>query len=255
MSEILNANPTVRNTSDLPSRRRETSPHSSKQRTLGLFSSTVPASAYSPDPFTPSTSSDEENSDDDDIVEPIDEQEIYALTTASFDYRPHRPRGSIDSSSPPTTPLPNPSTHPFRKPISANKPPTPDLIAPITDPEHPLTLGSLSVVNLEDIHLTPLFPPSSPSSASPPITVLTVYITPTITHCSLATVIGLGVRVRLEQALPSRFRVDVRIKEGTHSTAEGVNKQLGDKERVAAALENGTLMGVLRKMLKGCEGT
>ena len=82
MSEILNANPTVRNTSDLPSRRRETSPHSSKQRTLGLFSSTVPTSAYSPDPFTPSTSSDEENSDDDDIVEPIDEQEIYGESRA-----------------------------------------------------------------------------------------------------------------------------------------------------------------------------
>ena len=47
--------------------------------------------------------------------------------------------------------------------------------------------------------------------------------------------------------------MDVRIKEGTHSTAEQVNRQLGDKERVAAALENGTLMGVLRKMLEGCE--
>ena len=121
-----------------------------------------------------------------------------------------------------------------------------DLIAPITDPEHPLTLGSLSVVNLPDIHLTPL-------AGTPAITVLTVYITPTITHCSLATVIGLGVRVRLEQALPPRFRVDVRIKDGTHSTADQVNKQLGDKERVAAALENGTLMGVLKKMLAGCE--
>ncbi len=120
-----------------------------------------------------------------------------------------------------------------------------DLIAPIADPEHPLTLGSLSVVNLPDIHLTP-----SPTTN---LTTLTVLITPTITHCSLATVIGLGVRVRLEQALPPRFRVDVRIKEGTHSTAEQVNRQLGDKERVAAALENGTLVGVLRKMLEGCE--
>lgn len=77
-------------------------------------------------------------------------------------------------------------------------------------------------------------------------------VTPTITHCSLATVIGLGVRVRLEQALPPRFRVDVRIKDGTHTTADQVNKQLADKERVAAALENGTLMGVLRKMLETC---
>ena len=120
-----------------------------------------------------------------------------------------------------------------------------DLIAPIADPEHPLTLGSLSVVNLPDIYLTP-----SPTTN---LTTLTVLITPTITHCSLATVIGLGVRVRLEQSLPPRFRVDVRIKEGTHSTAEQVNRQLGDKERVAAALENGTLVGVLKKMLEGCQ--
>lgn len=60
-------------------------------------------------------------------------------------------------------------------------------------------------------------------------------------------------RVRLEQALPPRFRVDVRIKEGTHSTAKEVTKQLGDKERVAAAVENATLMGVIKTMLKTCE--
>ncbi|KAJ4345783.1 uncharacterized protein N0V89_011918 [Didymosphaeria variabile] len=122
-----------------------------------------------------------------------------------------------------------------------------DLISSISDPEHPLSLGSLAVVNLPDIHIQP---PSSPHSS---ISTVLVEITPTITHCSLATVIGLGVRVRLEQALPPRFRVDVRIKKGTHSTDEAVNKQLGDKERVAAALENGTLMGVLRKMLSTCE--
>ncbi len=125
-----------------------------------------------------------------------------------------------------------------------------DLISQISDPEHPLTLGSLSVVNLPDIYLTPTFPEKGAGS---PLTTLTVLITPTITHCSLATVIGLGVRVRLEQALPPRFRVDVRIKEGTHSTAEQVNRQLADKERVAAALENGTLVGVIKKMLEGCE--
>ena len=78
-------------------------------------------------------------------------------------------------------------------------------------------------------------------------------ITPTITHCSLATVIGLGVRVRLEQALPPRFRVDVRIKEGSHTTAREVTKQLNDKERVAAALENATLRGVLGGMLATCK--
>ncbi|KAI4255310.1 MAG: hypothetical protein LQ352_002642 [Teloschistes flavicans] len=206
MSEILNANPTIRSAADLPSRRREPTQKSKSQRPFGLLSSAIPDSAYTPDPFNPSSASDSEISDSEEEVEPIDEQEIY------------------------------------------------DLIAPIQDPEHPLTLGSLSVVNLPDIYLSPTLPPSSLSSnhSGPQITTVTVLVTPTITHCSLATVIGLGVRVRLEQALPPRFRVDVRIKEGTHSTAEQVNRQLGDKERVAAALENGTLMGVLRKMLDGC---
>lgn len=122
-----------------------------------------------------------------------------------------------------------------------------DLISTISDPEHPLSLGSLAVVSLPDIAI---LPPSSPSSK---ISTVRVLVTPTITHCSLATVIGLGVRVRLEQSLPPRFRVDVRIKEGTHASDEATNKQLGDKERVAAAMENGTLVGVIKKMLSTCE--
>ena len=86
MSEVLNANPTIRNASDLPSRRRQASPHSSSKTSLGLFASTVPASAYAPDPFTPLTSSESENSDDDDTVEPIDEQEIYGRSPLSLHF-------------------------------------------------------------------------------------------------------------------------------------------------------------------------
>ncbi|KAI1259497.1 FAM96B protein [Xylariaceae sp. FL1019] len=124
-----------------------------------------------------------------------------------------------------------------------------DLISTISDPEHPLSLGQLAVVNLPDIDITP-----SPSEESDPnsLTRVLVKITPTITHCSLATVIGLGIRVRLERALPPNYRVDVMIKEGTHSQDDQVNKQLADKERVAAALENDTLRGVLDKMLETC---
>ncbi|OCK81237.1 hypothetical protein K432DRAFT_392332 [Lepidopterella palustris CBS 459.81] len=191
-----NANPTILNPSDLPSRRRESSVKKREDGGVGLFDDLIPAYTYLNDPFDlPASSSDS----DSDSVEDIDAQEIY------------------------------------------------DLISSISDPEHPLSLGSLAVVNLPDIRILP------PTSAGSPISTVVVEITPTITHCSLATVIGLGVRVRLEQALPPRFRVDVRIKKGTHSTDEAVNKQLGDKERVAAALENGTLMGVLRKMLSTCE--
>lgn len=123
-----------------------------------------------------------------------------------------------------------------------------DLISTISDPEHPLSLGQLAVVNLPDIHLTP-----TPSSADPDALVqVVVGVTPTITHCSLATIIGLGVRVRLEQALPPNYRVDVRIKEGAHTQDDQVNKQLADKERVAAALENQDLNRMLESMLSTC---
>ena len=124
-----------------------------------------------------------------------------------------------------------------------------DLIATMSDPEHPITLGALAVLSLPDIAITPTIP-NRPSSNLRTVTVL---VTPTIQHCSLATVIGLGVRVRLEESLPPRFRVDVRIKEGTHSTADEVNKQLADKERVAAALWNPTLQSFIKKMLETCE--
>ena len=109
----------------------------------------------------------------------------------------------------------------------------------------PLSLWELAVVNLPHIMVTD-------SQDRSVISHVLVEITPTITHCSLATVIGLGIRVRLEQALPPRFRMDVKIREGTHTTADQVNKQLNDKERVAAACENESLMAVLRKMLETC---
>ena len=104
------------------------------------------------------------------------------------------------------------------------------------------------MVKLQDVHLTPPSDLADPAALSHVL----VELTPTVTHCSLATVIGLGVRVRLEQALPPRYRVEVKVKEDAHSQAEEVNKQLADKERVAAALENANLMGVLRKMMKPC---
>ena len=42
-------------------------------------------------------------------------------------------------------------------------------------------------------------------------------------------------------------QVRVRITPGTHTSEDAVNKQLNDKERVAAALENGHLLDVVNK--------
>ncbi|KAG7884912.1 hypothetical protein KL938_001169 [Ogataea parapolymorpha] len=120
-----------------------------------------------------------------------------------------------------------------------------DLISTISDPEHPLTLGQLAVVNLSDIKV---IDPLDKNQIGEVI----VRITPTITHCSLATLIGLGIRVRLERCLPPRFRILVLLKEGSHQSENQVNKQLNDKERVSAACENDQLLKVISHMLATC---
>ena len=150
-----------------------------------------------------------------------------------------------------------------------------DLLRSITDPEHPVSLEQLRVVNPDDIHVAG--------------NRVLVFLTPTIPHCSMSTLIGesassthsrfpifppppplprrpiytdkfrlvlildsgLSLRVRLLRALPPRFRVDIRIKEGTHQSEHAVNKQLNDKERVQAALENTHLLQVV----EGCLAT
>jgi len=66
----------------------------------------------------------------------------------------------------------------------------------------------------------------------------------------MATLIGLSLRVKLLRSLPPRFKVDIAISPGTHNQEVAVNKQLNDKERVAAALENENLLAVVDKCLK-----
>lgn len=121
-----------------------------------------------------------------------------------------------------------------------------DLISTLSDPEHPLTLGQLAVVSLDRIYV-------KDTGSEDDIGQVHVEITPTITHCSLATLIGLGLRVRLERSLPPRFRVKITVTPGSHQSEGQVNKQLNDKERVAAACENEQLLGVIGQMLSTCK--
>ncbi|RLN50658.1 hypothetical protein BBJ28_00019891, partial [Nothophytophthora sp. Chile5] len=107
----------------------------------------------------------------------------------------------------------------------------------INDPEHPLTLEQLKVMSLENIHVDDAH------------SHVKIYFTPTIPHCSMATLIGLCLRVKLLRSLPARFKVDILITPGTHSSEAAVNKQLNDKERVAAALENSHLLTVVNKCI------
>eukprot|EP00053_Salpingoeca_punica_P003351 m.42708 g.42708 ORF g.42708 m.42708 type:complete len:158 (+) comp12129_c0_seq1:69-542(+) len=112
-----------------------------------------------------------------------------------------------------------------------------DLIRTINDPEHPRTLEELHVVRQEHIEVD--------DDAS----YCRVQFTPTIPHCSMATLIGLCIRVRLLRSLPARYKVDVEIYPDTHVSRDAVNKQLADKERVAAAIERGNLLDVVNQCL------
>ncbi|XP_043937902.1 cytosolic iron-sulfur assembly component 2B [Protopterus annectens] len=112
-----------------------------------------------------------------------------------------------------------------------------DLIRSINDPEHPLTLEELNVV--EQVRV----------KVNDDESVVSVEFTPTIPHCSMATLIGLSIKVKLLRSLPERFKVDVHITPGTHVSELAVNKQLADKERVAAALENSHLLEVVNQCL------
>ncbi|KAI9156247.1 hypothetical protein LWI28_002948 [Acer negundo] len=110
-------------------------------------------------------------------------------------------------------------------------------IQDIKDPEHPYSLEELKVITEDAIEV------------NDERSYVRITFTPTVEHCSMATVIGLCLRVKLMRSLPSRYKVDIRVAPGTHATEAAVNKQLNDKERVAAALENPNLVDMVDECL------
>jgi metal-sulfur cluster biosynthetic enzyme len=108
------------------------------------------------------------------------------------------------------------------------------MIRHLQDPEHPdLTLEQLSVVDPSFIKI------------SPDARFVEVGYKPTVPNCSVATLIGLTLRTKLQQSCPLHSKVKVVINPGTHQDEIAVNKQLADKERVHAALENPNLRKVI----------
>jgi hypothetical protein len=116
--------------------------------------------------------------------------------------------------------------------------------------------------------------------------VVEVEFKPTVPHCSLATLIGLCIRTKILLTIP-HAKLTIRIKEGAHQTADqsqqstraspnhcclhgslrrggstallvcscvfvcgSVEKQLNDKERATAALENPALRDTVVRLIK-----
>ncbi|XP_047094693.1 protein AE7-like [Lolium rigidum] len=115
-------------------------------------------------------------------------------------------------------------------------------IRDIKDPEHPYSLEELNVVTEDSVEI------------SNELSHVRVTFTPTVEHCSMATLIGLCLRVKLMRSLPPHYKVDIRVAPGSHATEAALNKQLNDKERVAAALENSNLLDTVEECLSSTLG-
>ena len=85
-----------------------------------------------------------------------------------------------------------------------------DIIKDIRDPEKPETLEELSVVQEELVDVCE-------SIEKPGSFTTHIQFVPTVPHCSLATLIGLCIRTKLDQELPKGlFKIDLAIKVRCH---------------------------------------
>uniref|UniRef100_A0A8C6WEG0 Cytosolic iron-sulfur assembly component 2A n=1 Tax=Neogobius melanostomus TaxID=47308 RepID=A0A8C6WEG0_9GOBI len=87
----------------------------------------------------------------------------------------------------------------------------PDVIRSIRDPEKPNTLEELEVVTEECVEVQELGDEEY---------LIIIKFSPTVPHCSLATLIGLCLQVKLQRCLPFKHKLEIYISEGTHSTEE-----------------------------------
>ena len=119
-----------------------------------------------------------------------------------------------------------------------------DHIRSIRDPEKPQNLEELNVVVESLVHVYPI-------NGAGDKFVAQIEFVPTVPHCHLATLIGLCIRTKLERVLvPGTVKLDILVREGSHSTEADVNKQINDKERVAAAMENPNLKETVEECIK-----
>jgi metal-sulfur cluster biosynthetic enzyme len=112
-----------------------------------------------------------------------------------------------------------------------------ELIRNLKDPEHPqFSLEQLRIVRMNLVSVRY-------ENKIPEIKLLFV---PTIPTCSVATVIGLTLKLKITLCL-AEAKVEVIVKDGTHNNSVSINKQLADKERVAAAAENKNLKKMVHR--------
>ncbi|ONM09879.1 Protein AE7-like 1 [Zea mays] len=113
---------------------------------------------------------------------------------------------------------------------------SPHTVRDIKDPEHPYSLEQLSVLSEESVSVDETLGriqcvccilSSYPRRHSFLCTcwgmstgVTRITFTPTVQHCSMATVIGLCLRLKLMQNFPPHFKVDIKVAPGSLANEE-----------------------------------
>ena len=69
----------------------------------------------------------------------------------------------------------------------------------------------------------------------------------------MAQTIGLFIKVKLLRSLPKIYKIDVMITPGAHAQETQLNKQINDKERIAAALEHNNVQQLIRQGIQNTD--
>jgi metal-sulfur cluster biosynthetic enzyme len=118
-----------------------------------------------------------------------------------------------------------------------------DELSSVLDPERGhLTLADLDVISPETITV---------EATGKRHATVTVQVKPTVPHCHLMTIIALSIRARLHFTLPvtTFWKVQLIVPHASHLQAEEIERQVNDKERVAAAMENPTVMNEINRFI------
>ena len=78
-----------------------------------------------------------------------------------------------------------------------------------------------------------------------------IEFTPTVPHCTLATLIGLCIWVKINNAFGDLCKIELFITPGSHPHSREITKQMNDKERLLSAKDNVELMGLVNLCLRG----
>eukprot|EP00698_Gefionella_okellyi_P000283 TRINITY_DN10240_c0_g1_i1.p1 TRINITY_DN10240_c0_g1~~TRINITY_DN10240_c0_g1_i1.p1 ORF type:complete len:169 (-),score=36.33 TRINITY_DN10240_c0_g1_i1:212-718(-) len=119
-----------------------------------------------------------------------------------------------------------------------------DTIRSIRDPEHPYTLQQLGVVTDESVVV--VYDGASDNEPA----LIRVTFKPTVPQCSLATMIGLCIYAKMKQHIDLPFKLELAVAAGSHNTGDDVNRQINDKERLIAALDNPLIAETVSRLIK-----